>query len=175
MIANSTTLRLTFPLSQWWYSDKLPNFYIKVSYTCTIIGFIAESTLKFINDTRYKFFGMRSLKQKVFANFFWLLKALCSLQESVIYSISVRHLNVRSGEHIRILLLTKKKVKPKGGAVSDHLFLCNNSTSFESFSVLVKEKRKFVSELKESLLIMRDKPSLNKNIRSAPFYLFNRI
>ena len=30
-------------------------------------------------------------------------------------------------------------------------------------------------KLNESLLIMRDKPSLNRNIRSAPLYLFHKI
>ena len=39
---------------------------------------------------------------------------------------------------------------------------------FWNFGVLSKENRKSILELKESLLIMRDKPSLNRNIRSAP-------
>ena len=69
--------------------------------------------------------------------------------------------------------MTKKKVKPKGSAVSDHLLLCNHSPSFENFSVLTKENKKFLLELKESLLIMRDKP-LNKNIRFAPLYLLDK-
>ena len=55
MIANSTTLKLNFLSSQRWDFDILSNPYIKVSYAFTIIGFIAESTLKFINDTRCKF------------------------------------------------------------------------------------------------------------------------
>ena len=77
--------------------------------------------------------------------------------------------------HIGISQLTKKKVKSKGCAVSDHLLLCNHSSSFENFSVLTKENKKFVLELKESLLIMRDKLSLNRNIRSVPLYLFDRV
>ena len=44
--------------------------YIKVFYTFTIIGFIAESTLKFISDNRCKSFGMRSLKRKAVTNLF---------------------------------------------------------------------------------------------------------
>ena len=71
--------------------------------------------------------------------------------------------------------LERKKVKPKGSAVSDHLLLCNHSPSFKNFSVLTKENKKFLLELKESLLIMRDKPSLNRNIRSAPLYLFEKV
>ena len=68
---------------------------------------------------------------------------------------------MRIGEHIRIPPLTKKKVKPKGSAVSDHLLLCNH------FNLLTKENKKVLLELKESLQIMRDKPSLKRNIRSA--------
>ena len=34
------------------------------------------------------------------------------------------------------------------------------------------ESKMFLLELKESLLILRDQPSLNKNIILAPFYLF---
>ena len=83
--------------------------------------------------------------------------------------------NVRIGEHNGISPLTKKKVKPKGSAVSDHFLLCNHSPSFESFSALTKKNRKFILELKESLPTMRDKPSLNINIRSAPLYLFDRV
>ena len=79
----------------------------------------------------------------------------------------MRHLNLRIGEHIRILPLTMKKVKPKGSAVSDHLLLCNHSPSFENFSVLTKENRKFVLRLKGSPRIIRDKPPLNRNIRFA--------
>ena len=52
----------------------------------------------------------------------------------------LKYVNLRNWEHIGILLLSqsKKRVKPKGGAVSNHLLLCNHSPSFESFSVLNK-------------------------------------
>ena len=63
----------------------------------------------------------------------------------------------------------------KGSTVSDHLLLCNHSPSFENVSVLWKENKKFLLELKESLLIMRDKPSLNRNIRCGPLYLFDKV
>ena len=43
---------------------------------------------------------------------------------------------MRIGEHIGILPLTKKKVKPK-----EHLLLCYHSPSFENFSVLTKENK----------------------------------
>ena len=102
-------------------------------------------------------------------------KFQCGFCNESYYGECVRDLNVRIGEHIRISLLTKKKVKYKGSAVSDHLLLCNHSPSFENFSVLTKENKTFLLELKESLLIMRDIPSLNRNIRSSPLHLFDKV
>ena len=96
-------------------------------------------------------------------------KFQCGLCNESYYGECVRHLNVRIGEHIGISPLTKK-----GSAVSNRLLLCNHSPSFENFSVLTKKNKKFLLELKEILLIMRDKP-LNRNIRSAPLYLYDKI
>ena len=112
------------------------------------------------------------------------------------YGECVRHLNIRIGEHIGgpmssvmvsvwdtwmlelvniigISPLTKKHVKPKNSSVADHLLFCNHS-AFYDFSILVHKNKKFLLELKESLLIMRDKPSLNRNLTSATLYLFDR-
>ena len=44
----------------------------------------------------------------------------------------VRHLNVRIGEHIELSPLTKKKINPQGGAVSNHFLLCNLYPSYEN-------------------------------------------
>ena len=49
-------------------------------------------------------------------------KFQCGLGNESYYGECVRHLNVRIGEHIGISPLTKKKVKPKGSAVSDHMY-----------------------------------------------------
>ena len=73
----------------------------------------------------------------------------------------MRDLIVRIGEHIGISPLTRKQVKPKNSSVADHLLFCNHSASYDDFSILTRENKKFLLELKESLLIMRDKPSLN--------------
>ena len=99
-----------------------------------------------------------------------IYKFQCGLCNESYYGECVRHLDVRIGEHIGISPLTRKKVKPKGSAASDHLLLCNHSPSFENFSVVTKENKMFLLELKECLLIMRDKPFLNRNIRSSPLY-----
>ena len=45
--------------------------------------------------------------------------------------------------------------------------------SFDNFSILLKESNAFKLQLKESLLIVRDKSILNKNIYSFPLELFD--
>ena len=72
-------------------------------------------------------------------------------------------MNVRTGEHIGIPPLTKKQVKPKNSSIADHLLFCSDSASYDNFSILTGENKKFFVELKENLLIMRDKPSLNRH------------
>ena len=100
-------------------------------------------------------------------------KFQCGLCNESYYGECMRHLNVRIGEHIGISPLTRKQVKPKNSSVADHLLLCNHSASYDDFSILTRESKKFLLELKESLLIMRDKPFLNRSITSAPLYLFD--
>ena len=64
--------------------------------------------------------------------------------------------------------------KPKNSSVADHLLLCNHSASYDDFSILTHENKRFLLQLKESLLTMRDKPYLNSNITSTPVYLFDK-
>ena len=64
--------------------------------------------------------------------------------------------------------------KPKNSSVADHVLLWNHSVSYDDFSILMRENKTFLLELKESQLVMRDQPSLNGNITWAPLYLFDR-
>ena len=103
-------------------------------------------------------------------------KFQCGLCNESYYGESIRHLDIRSGEHIGVSPLTGKKVKPSNNsAICDHLLHCNFLPSFDNFSVLAYENKKYLLEIKESLLIMRDKPSLNRNSNSAPLYLFDKV
>ena len=102
-----------------------------------------------------------------------LYKFQCGLCSESYYGEYMRHLNIRIGEHIGISPLTGKQVKPKNSSVADYLLLCNHSASYDDFKI-TRENKKFLLELKESLLIMRDKPSLNRNITSTPLYLFGK-
>ena len=98
---------------------------------------------------------------------------MCGRCNSTCYGETGRHVKVRSGEHIGASPLTFKKTKPsKEIAIRDHLLNCNNIPSFEEFTILANGN-KFVLEIKESLLIKRYRPILNKNINSAKLFLFD--
>ena len=90
------------------------------------------------------------------------------------YGETDRHLNFRSGEHIGISPLTFRKVKlSRESAIRDHLPNCSNFPSFGEFTILEYGHHKYILEIKESFLIKRDRPVLNKNISSAKLFLFN--
>ena len=98
----------------------------------------------------------------------------CGRCNSAYYGETDRHLKVRSGKHIGISPLTFKKTKTsRESVIRDHLWNCNNILSFEEFTILTNRNNKFVLEIKESLLIKRDRPILNKNISSAKLFLFD--
>ena len=83
-------------------------------------------------------------------------------------------MKVRSREDLGILPWTLRKVKPvKFSAICDHLQNCSNIPSFNEFSILAYGHQKYILEIKESLLIKRDRPVLNKNISSAKLFLFD--
>ena len=102
-------------------------------------------------------------------------KYTCGRCNSTYYGEMDRHLKVRSGEQIGISPLTFKKAKPsKESAIHDHLLNCNNLSSFEEFTILTHGNNKFDFEIKESLLIKRHRPILNKSISSTKLFFFSQ-
>ena len=65
--------------SHWWDSDMLPNSYIKLSYSFTIHGRVHTEIYKRCH--MYVLSEMPYLKRKSSAILFWLLKAICNLQQ----------------------------------------------------------------------------------------------
>ena len=57
MIDCRAVLRLNLVSGKWLYTIVFTNAYIQVSNTFTILGLIAESTLRLIDDARGKIFG----------------------------------------------------------------------------------------------------------------------
>ena len=53
------------------------------------------------------------------------------------------------------------------------MLICDQLVSFDDFKVLTSTNSEFHLKIKESLLISRDQPVLNKNEASLLFYLFD--
>ena len=80
------------------------------------------------------------------------------------------HLKVRVSEHQGVSPRTGKIVKGTlSTAVRDHMLKCDHIVTWDDFKVLGRVE---IKEIKESLFIKRDKPSLNKNIYSQELFLF---
>ena len=72
--------------------------------------------------------------------------------------------------------LTGKKVQPiHNSAACDNLLHCTYLPYFGNSSILAHENKKFLLEIKENLLIMRVKPSLDRNTSSATLYLSHKV
>ena len=83
-------------------------------------------------------------------------------------------LNVRSGEHIGLSPLSGNRVACEPSATSSHLLLHeHNNSSFNNFSILCRENNALKLSLRESILIKRNFPELNRNVGSIPLQLFN--
>jgi len=91
--------------------------------------------------------------------------------------ITVKHTDILKQELVNmqvycILHTGKRTNSANTSAVKDHMLVCNHQVTFEDFPVLATANNNFKLEIKESLLISRDKPILNRNISSLPLYLF---
>ena len=135
---------------------------------CCKLQIVFKSQKKLANIFRFKECLPLNLLPRV------VYQYTCGRCNSSYYSETDRHLKIRSGEHIGISPLTFKKTKPpKKSAILDHLINCNNIQSFDEFTVLPYGHHKYILEIKETLLIKRDRPILNKNIGSAKLFLFD--
>ena len=143
---------------------------LKSVLNCGKLEIVFRCQTRLSNSFRYKNPMPKDLISGV------VYKFQCGFCNKSCYGESIRRLDIRSGEHIGVSTLTGKKVKPSNNsAFCDHLLHYNFLPSFDNFSVLAYENKKYLLEVKESLLIMRPKPSLNRNIISAPLYLFDKV
>ena len=55
--------------------------------------------------------------------------------------------------------LTKKQVEPKNSSTTDHSLFCNYSATSNDSSIITCEKKMFLLELKESLLVIMENHS----------------
>ena len=113
-----------------------------------------------------------SLEKKIRSGIIYRYR--CSNCNVTYYGKTFRHFYTRAAEHMGISNLTGKRLKNvKQSAISDHLLQCNCTINFDNFDILAAESNKFKLLLRESLLIKRDKPILNRTMKSFPLELFD--
>ena len=97
----------------------------------------------------------------------------CSNCNVTYYGKNYRHFFTRAAGYMGVSNLTGKRLKNiKDSAVSDHLLQCNCTIDFDHFDILDTDVSKFNLLMKESLLIKRENPVLNRTIKSFPLELF---
>ena len=101
-------------------------------------------------------------------------KFSCNSCNAIYIGKTIRHLKVRASEHLGISHLTGKRViQYTHTAIGDHILSCDHAASLDNFKIVARDSSNYILEIKESLLISHDKPSLNKTVMSAPLYLYN--
>ena len=132
------------------------------------IKVIFKSTTRLGNFFRFKDKVPFNLRSNV------VYKFSCGRCNATYYGETCQHLNIRVGEHSGVSPLTGKKSKTKKTtAIKDHMLFCDHVVSLEDFKILASSNSEFHLKIKESLLISRDKPELNRNEKSLPLYLFD--
>ena len=90
------------------------------------------------------------------------------------YGEPCRYLNTRVGKHSGVSPLTGEKSKAKTiTAITDNMLFCDHIVSCKDLKILASSNSDFYLKIKESLLILRDKPELNRSEKSLPLYLFD--
>ena len=91
----------------------------------------------------------------------------CSNWNVTSYEKTFRHFYSRAAEHMGISNLRGKPLKSiRQSAISDHLLQWNCTINFDNFNILDAESNKLKSRVRDYLLIKRDKPILNRTVKS---------
>ena len=113
-----------------------------------------------------------SLEKKIRSGIIY--RNTCSNCKVTYYGKTFRHFYTKAAEHMGISNITGKRLKTvMQSAISDHLLQCNCTINFDDFDILATESNRFKLLLRESLLIKRDKPILNRTIKSFPLKMFD--
>ena len=133
---------------------------------------IPYCSLKVVYQSRSRIFNLFNFKDAVNIKLssHIVYKFICSCCNATYYGRTQRHFFVRVSERLGITPLTGKFIKtPKKSATFDHTLLDGHKASFNNYSIFLKESNPFKLQLKESLIISRDKPILTKIFTPFPW------
>ena len=95
----------------------------------------------------------------------------CPGCHALYYGKTTRNLDTRCREYLGINKACQK-IKGNCSAIGDHISKSGHNGSLEDFDILSKTENSFDLLIHESLLILRDHPSLNSLQSSIPLVLF---
>ena len=141
--------------------------------------FPSSCKLQIIFSAQNRLGNYFSFKDKIPLNCrsFILYKFVCNKCNLVYYGKTFRHFKVRVFEHLGKSLKTGKpfKYNPSNNnntAVLNHLQKCKCQASINDFKIIGSANNDYHLRIKESLIIQRDDPLLNKSVQSTPLALF---
>ena len=122
---------------------------------------------RFENTFRFKDFVPETLRLSL------IYKFSCGSCTTFYIGKTYIHFKVRVSKHRGVSPITGKPVQSTlSTSVRDHMLVCDHKVEHKDFKFLGNESSKYLLELKESLFIKRDKPSLNKNLYWQELLLF---
>ena len=147
---------------------KLAKTYFPTSCKLQII-FSAQNRLS-------NYFGFKD-KVPLNCRSFILYKFVCNKCNLVYYGKTFRHFKVRVFEHLGTSLKTGKSFaynpnNINNTAVLNHLHKCKCHATMNDFTIIGSANNDYHLRIKESLIIQRDDPLLNKTVQSTPLSLF---
>ena len=93
----------------------------------------------------------------------------------LIVMIAVINFIVRSNEHLGISVLTGNNLsynENKATAVRKHIHDCNHASCIDDFQIIGRARNIYFLKIKESIVIIMLKPTLNIAKESMPLQLF---
>ena len=105
-----------------------------------------------------------------------LYKFRCNTCNSVYIGKTKRHYLVRQFEHLGLSVFTNKSLRygdKDATAIRKHCHHQNHANCTDNFKIMGNSVSNYFLQLKESLLILELKPSLNVAKESMPLYLFD--
>ena len=102
-----------------------------------------------------------------------IYKYTCGGCNSSYIGETIRHAKRRFGEHMGKSALTGKVLStPPTTAIGEHAKICGTNPTEEDFMIVGRESDEQLLQIKESLFIHRDKPSINIQGQSSKLCLF---
>ena len=96
----------------------------------------------------------------------------CTGCNSCYIGLAERHTYVRWCDHLGVSWRSGQPIVGVQTEIKSHIATCKTSCDFDNFKVLTGDSDVMRLKIKESLLIKKDGPNLNKNVYSTPLYLF---